>query len=64
MYRTVNELSQNELEELKSNYYYELMDECPEALKGIDYPYQMANETVFNHYSGIRFTADDFFCNQ
>lgn len=61
MYKTVYDLTREELEELKMSYYDELQytddadyflcyDEIPDAV-------------IFNHYAEISFVDDDFFCN-
>ena len=63
MYKTVYDLSEQERNELKSVYYYQLMDDDADLLEGIDYPEEIPDETIFEHYEGICFTDDDFFCN-
>lgn len=71
MYRTVYDLTRAELDELKESYYYQLMDNDEEVvfpLEHIDYidvatPSDIPDDVIFEHYSGINFTVDDFFCN-
>ena len=57
MYRTVKELTKDELEELRSNYYYNVLND-------IDEPSEVLDNTIFEYYDGTQFVADDFFCNQ
>ena len=61
--RTVHELNQNELEELRSNYFYQLLETDSEILDGIDSPCQIDICNIVDHYDGISFTDEDFFCN-
>lgn len=66
-YRTVRELSREELEELKSCYYMEKMDDLGEKVYYsdlADVDELVTDEEVFEHYSHISFVDDDFFCNQ
>ena len=54
----VQELNQNELEELRSNYFYD---------ENINHFYRnvqdVPNKVLFEHYGGISFVEEDFFCN-
>lgn len=54
----VQELNQNELEELRSNYFYD---------ENINHFYRnvqdVPNEVLFEHYGSISFVEEDFFCN-
>ena len=69
---TVQELSREQLTELKEHYLVEL-DNCGELeeVAGIDtisygvladIDEIVPDEVVFNHYDGIDFVEDDFFC--
>lgn len=77
MYKSVTELTREELNELKENYFIELLDageeaiilgdewneeECPlsELPDAAEF---IPDEFIFEHYAGISFSADDFFCN-
>lgn len=73
-YKTVHELSRAELDELKESYFYQLInddDEVPFAVNNgdeddvndISYPSDIPDDIIFNHYDGIMFVNDDFFCN-
>ena len=65
MYRDVHDLTPEELSELKGDYYWQL-DECGEAdemgisLWNTD---DIPDQVIFEHYAGISFVEDDFFCN-
>lgn len=56
--KTVEELSQNELDELRSSYWMMGIDEDTEIRKE-DIPM----DVVKRYYKDILFTKDDFFCN-
>lgn len=62
-YRSVEELTKDELSELKNCYYMQLEDEDDEILNGIDSPEEIPDVIIFEHYEGISFVKDDFFCN-
>lgn len=58
MYRTVRELRQSELEELKEAIFWE----HPEVAK--DWmPWEIPNEVVYRFFDGISFVEEDFWCN-
>ena len=59
--KTVHELNQNELEELRESYFYQLEDLGEEDFESSD---EIPMENVISHYEGISFVEDDFFCNQ
>jgi len=58
---TTEELSTEQLDELRDTYYHQLVDtgEDEELTGSIDIP----NDVLFNHYAGVSFTKDDFFCS-
>lgn len=62
---SVHDLSRNELDELKQTYFDQLCDTgeiedvCPDATFYTDIP----DDIIFDHYEGIEFVTDDFFCN-
>jgi len=56
--KTVHELNQDELEELKWNYFYD-----EEVEHNFDFPYQIPNETIFEHFAHISFVEEDFSVN-
>lgn len=65
---TVKELSREQLNELKESYAIQLSD-CGELeeVSGISYgelleSKNIPDEVIFNHYDGVTFTEDDFFC--
>ena len=66
MYRNVNELNQNELEELRTNYYHKGLDDGSlfEVMgKEINSPEDIPMSLIFDHYADISFVDEDFFCN-
>jgi hypothetical protein len=66
MYKNVNELTQNELEELKSRYFHQLLDDgsLEEVMgKEINSEEEIPMDLIKNHYQDYSFVDDDFFCN-
>jgi hypothetical protein len=64
-YRTVQDLNEDELDELRESYYYELDDEGEdEILECINDYSDITDEFLFEHYEGVMFSEDDFCCNQ
>ena len=61
-YKTVYDLTKNQFEELKSTYFYQLLDDG-DVLNEICYPEQLPDDIIYNHYEGINFTDDDFYCS-
>ncbi len=58
--RTVFELTQEELEELRETYFEQLESD---VLDDIDRAEDIPMDVIMNHYEGISFCSDDFFCN-
>lgn len=52
---SVTELNKNQLEELKSAYFYKVKN-------NYEYIHDISNEVVYVHFDGICFTEDDFCC--
>jgi hypothetical protein len=63
MYKQVYELSEEEFAELKSNYYYQCLDSEPELVEGYNYPDDVPDDVIYEHYAGTSFVEEDFFCN-
>lgn len=61
--KTVNDLSQEELEELRGNYFEQLIDTDSEVLGDIERAEDIPMENIKAHYEGISFEEEDFFCN-
>lgn len=61
MYRDVFDLSKDELDELRETYYWQLVDTGED--EGIDGPEDIPDDVLFDHYAGISFVEEDFFCN-
>lgn len=57
---SVNELSQEQLEELREHYFAQLQDAGEE--EGITEAQEIPMTDVIAHYEGIYFVNDDFFC--
>jgi hypothetical protein len=66
MYRNVDELTQNELEELRGRYYYQALDDgsLDEVMgKEIDSEQEIPMDLIKDHYRDYSFVDEDFFCN-
>lgn len=66
MYRNVNELNQNELEELRSRLYHQLLDDgsLNEVMgKEIDSEDNIPMDFVKDYYADTIFVEEDFWCN-
>lgn len=59
--KTVHELTAQELEELRDTYFAQLQDTGEE--EEINSPHEIPMDIIYNHYEGVMFTEDDFFCN-
>lgn len=59
--RATNELTRRELDELKCNYLFEIV-ENPSYFE-IANSDRIADEIIHEHYAGVMFSSDDFFCN-
>tara|TARA_B100000927_G_C16043967_1_gene300314 strand:- start:31 stop:219 length:189 start_codon:yes stop_codon:yes gene_type:complete len=60
MYKDVNELNENELEELRERYFYQVIDNGEEEYNA---PYEIPISNVISFYEEISFVEEDFFCN-
>jgi hypothetical protein len=66
MYKSVDELSQKELEELRSRLYHQFLDDgsLDEVMeKEIDSEVEIPMGLVKAHYADTIFVEEDFFCN-
>lgn len=62
---TVRELSREQVDELKTSYFYShLDDDSSGQCDGYDLPWEIPDEVIFKHYDGIDFVEDDFFCGK
>ena len=59
----VTELNQEQLEELRSNYFAQLQDIDKETLGGITQAEEIPISNIIAHYAGISFVNDYFFCS-
>lgn len=60
-YKSVYDLDEAELAELKEAYYIMLMESDDDV--EYMYPDEIPDVVVMEYYDGIQFTKDDFFCN-
>ena len=66
MYRSVTELNQNELEELRSRLYHQLLDDgsLNEVMgKKIEEEEEINMNFVKDYYASTSFVEEDFWCN-
>jgi len=61
--KSVHDLSTDELEELRGNYFAQLKDDDPDILGDIFSAKEIPMSNVISHYEGVYFVNDDFFCN-
>lgn len=60
----VNELSKDQLKELKQVYFYSDDPDIQEnlAAAGIEYPHQIPDDIIYREYDGVYFVEEDFSC--
>jgi hypothetical protein len=63
MEKSVHELNQDELEELRGNYFVQLQNTDSDVLDDITSSDDIPMGDVILHYEGTSFYNDDFFCN-
>ena len=66
MYRSVEELTQNELQELRSRLFHQLLDDgsLDEVMgKEVNEEEEIPMDFVKTHYADTSFVEEDFFCN-
>lgn len=64
--RTVDDLTQNELEELRNRWYHQHLDDgsLDEVMgKEIEDETEIPMEVIKSYYSDTFFVEEDFFCN-
>ena len=61
MYKTVYDLTKEEMNELKESLFWE--EGSDEILDGINFPWEIPDSLIYSHYDGIVFVDEDFFCN-
>ena len=62
-YFSVDECTQDELEELRDAYYDQLLTTDEEVLGDITCASEIPMSNVKAYYEGISFVDEDFFCN-
>lgn len=60
--RYVEQLTRNELDELKQSYVSANVDNP--SWGELDDSTEIPDEVIFKYYGGVSFTEDDFFCKQ
>ena len=55
----VTELNTDELNELRETYFHQVED-VSEVISSAD---EISDEFLFEHYGGINFVKEDFWCN-
>ena len=66
MIRVVQDLTREELDELKQSYICVMKEGSDEPAYWDDLaeaPEYISDEALFEYYDGMTFTEDDFFCN-
>lgn len=59
--KTVYDLTREQLEELKNSFFWQ--DETQDILEGAyTSPEEIPDYIIFEHYDGVYFVDDDFFC--
>lgn len=59
--KTVYDLTREQLEELKNSFFWQ--DETQDILEGAyTSPEEIPDSIIFEHYDGVCFDDDDFFC--
>ena len=64
--RSVHDLTQDELEELRERFFYKMQDDgsMEEVMGGVIYDEEdIPMDLVKIHYEGYSFVEEDFFCN-
>lgn len=59
-YKTVWDLTEDELDELRMARYYEMDDEQAQYYFDWD---EIPNDVLFDRYDGVCFVPEDFLCN-
>lgn len=62
MYKHVTDLTQDELDELATSFFW---DAETQDIIGDSYsdPSEIPDWIIFRHYDGVAFVNDDFYCN-
>ena len=61
---TVYELNRDQLNELKTSYAIQLQEDCDMSYEELANAVNIPDDVIFEHYDGITFTEDDFFCSE
>ena len=62
-FRSVEELTREELNELKQNYVVETAEGSEPSYGELADSVDIPDAVIFKHYAGISFGPEDFFCN-
>lgn len=61
--KTVKNLTRAQLDELKQSYMVQLHEDADFSYQELSEATNIPDNVIFNHYEGIMFTDDDFFCS-
>lgn len=61
---TVYDLNREQLNELKAAYATQLQEDCDMSYEELANAVNIPDDVIFEHYDGIIFTEDDFFCGK
>ena len=61
VYKNVYDLSREQIEQLKFEYFYQLLETDPEVLDGMDTFLDIPDDVIYEHYEGVSFVDGDFF---
>ena len=63
--KTVYDLNRDQLDELKQTYAFQLAETDGDALSygELADASNIPDDIIFEHYDGVSFTDDDFFCS-
>ena len=60
MYMDVSELTPEEMQELKENYFYDILEENDSRFT---IPEDIPDAIILEHYKHVAFVKEDFWCN-
>ena len=63
MYKTTYDLTCEEMEELQETYYQQLVEDGTIENEEVEAFGKVSEDMIHEHYIGINFVDDDFFCN-
>lgn len=61
---SVDELTEDEIDELRCALWFDDSDMGEDIRETFEWWTNIPTSVVYDHFAGIMFTEDDFFCNQ